>query len=121
MIDPRDLIDWDEGRELVAEAFYVEGEPCENCGKPCLEGRVHIPGFDFAGCNDCAEEAGAVLFAEENCPVLYDAVMRSTSVQQVSTAMRHHLATCPNCNPKLRLPARKEVAPEVPPVVKEAA
>lgn len=121
MIDPRDYIDWDEGRELVKEAFYVEGEPCENCGRPCLDGRKHVPGFDFEGCTDCATEARAVIFAEENCPVLYNAVMRASSVQQVATAMRHHLATCPNCNPKLRLPAKREVTQEAPPIVKEAA
>lgn len=104
-INPHDFIDSDEGRELVQRAFYAEGEPCENCGKPCLDGRVHVPGFDFQGCNDCAEEARAVIFAEDNCPTLYDAVMRSTSVQQVRTAMKQHEATCPRCNPKLRKPA----------------
>jgi hypothetical protein len=117
--DPQDFIDPDEGRELLLRrAYYAEGEPCENCGTPCLDGRVHVPGFDFLGCADCAEEARAVIFAEENCPTLYDAVMRSKSVQQVRTAMKQHEATCPKCNPKLRKPA--EVA-EMPAPRKEAA
>lgn len=121
MTDPRDYIDADEGREFVQNAFYAEGEPCENCGAPCLNGRVHVPGFDFQGCEDCATEARAVIFAEENCPVLYDAVMRATNVHQVSQAMREHMATCPNCNPKLKLPAKREVLTESAPVVEEAA
>lgn len=110
-IDPRDFIDPDEGRELVHRAFYAEGEPCENCGKPCLDGRVYVPGFDYLGCQDCAEEARVLIFAEENCPTLHEAVIRSKNVQQVADAMRQHQATCPNCNPKLRKGAQTAEAP----------
>lgn len=102
MMDPLDYIDPDEGREFPAP-FFTEGEPCENCGKPCDEGtRIWVPGFDFQGCQDCAEEARVVIFAEQNCQVLHDAVIRSKTTQQVAQAMREHEATCPNCNPKLR-------------------
>ncbi len=102
-----DFIDPDEGREFIQQAFYQFAEPCENCGKPCKEGgRVWIPGFDFLGCDDCAEEAKAVIFAEQNCQNLHDFIIRSKSVQQVRIAMRQHEATCPNCNPALRKPAQ---------------
>lgn len=120
-MDPRDFIDPDEGRELVARAFYAEGEPCENCGRPCLEGRVWVPGFDFQGCERCAEEARCVIFAEQNCPTLYNAIQRAKHVGEVAAAMRQHMATCPSCNPKLRLPAKRDAGKAAPAVVKEAA
>ncbi len=116
--DPRDYLDYDEGRELVTQAFYAEGEPCENCGRPCHEPRVHVPGFDFLGCSDCAEEARTVIFAEDNCQTLYAFIMKCKSVQQVRLAMRQHEATCPNCNPKLK---RKPVAEMPAPVERKEA
>jgi len=88
-------------------AFYSEsGEPCENCGKDC-ESRTWVPGFDYWGCDDCAAEARIVVFAEANCPTLYNAVMRSKTVGEVQRAFRQHQESCPKCNPKLepiRLP-----------------
>jgi len=119
--DPRDFIDPDEGRELVRQAFYAEGEPCENCGCPCTDGRVWVPGFDFWGCNNCGEEARTVIFAEENCPTLYNFIMRCKSVVQVRLAMREHEATCPNCNPKLHKPAQVAEMPAPAMERKEAA
>ena len=103
MLDPSDFIDWDEGRDFP-EAFFAEANPCENCGKPVQGERVWIPGFDYWACSDCAEESRILFFAEENCPTLYDAIMRAKSVQQVQFAFRTHKESCPKCNP---LPARK--------------
>jgi hypothetical protein len=84
-----------------AEPFFTYAEPCENCGAPC-DSRVWIAGFDYFACDDCAEEARIVIYAEDNCPVLYDAVMRSKHVAEVQRAFREHQAGCQNCNPARR-------------------
>ncbi len=97
-----DFIDPDEGRELIRQAFYTHAEPCENCGTPCLDGRVWVPGYDYFGCSSCAEEAEALIFAETNCPTLHDAIVRSRRVSEVRAALREHKESCPNCNPALR-------------------
>ena len=111
--DPRDYIDLDEGRDLP-EPFYALGEPCENCGKACDPGsRVHVPGFNYWGCSDCAAEASIIIFAEENCPALYRAITRARRVSEVQRAFRWHRETCPKCNPKISpLPVRKQSAGE---------
>jgi hypothetical protein len=97
-----DYIDPDEGRDPVAP-FFTEGEPCENCGAACESGtRTWILGFNYFACDNCAEEARIMLFAEENCPVLYDAVMRSRHVSEVQPAFREHQSGCPNCKPPVR-------------------
>ncbi len=94
--DPRDYIDPDEGRP-DPEPFFTHAEgPCENCGAPC-DSRVWVPGFAYWACDDCAEEARIVIYAEENCPVLYDAVMRSKHVSEVQRAFLLHQAGCPAC------------------------
>lgn len=80
------------------EAFFTHGEPCENCGSPCDAGtRTWIEGFDFWACDQCAEEAAIVIFAESNCPTLYDAIMRSKHVSEVQQAYQEHQRSCPHC------------------------
>jgi hypothetical protein len=115
VIDPRDYIDWDEGRpERIdpREAFHAEGEPCENCGVPC-ERRTWVPGFEYWGCDDCVTEAQIMVFAEANCPTLFDAIMKASRVSEVQAAFRQHKESCPHCNPALKpapTPIRETVA-----------
>ncbi len=116
-----DFIDWDEGREFIQSAFYEHAEPCENCGTPVSGGRVWVPGFDYFGCDDCAQEAEALIFAEANCQTLHDAIVRSRHVSEVARALREHKESCPNCNPALRKPAQVAEMPAPTEKRKEAA
>jgi hypothetical protein len=50
-----DYIDWDEGREIAASV-----DRCENCGRGG-ERLTRVPEFDYMGCDDCMEEALAVI------------------------------------------------------------
>ena len=56
-----DYIDWDEGRDFPAPAADNE---CENCGRTC-ERLTRVPEFNYMGCDDCMEEALAVIAREE--------------------------------------------------------
>lgn len=89
------------------QAFFTEAEPCENCGQPC-ESRTWVEGFNYWGCEDCAAEAAIVVYAENTCPALYDAVMRSKSVSEVQKAYREHKQSCPNCLTVVRKAAKWE-------------
>ena len=94
---------------MSREPFFVHGEPCENCGTPCESGtRVWIPGFNYWACDDCASEAAIIVFAEDNCPALYDFVMRSKSVSEIQQAYREHEKTCPQCLRVVRKVAKYE-------------
>lgn len=117
MFDPRDFIDSDEGRNEPAP-FFTYGEPCENCGAACeSDKRVWVPGYNYWACFQCAEEAEALIFAEENCPPLYRAITRARTVSGVQRAIHWHKETCARCNPKLKikitgLPVRRSSTPE---------
>ena len=54
-----DYIDWDEGRD-----FAESHGKCENCGSTG-ERLTRVPEFDYMGCDDCMEEALAVLARED--------------------------------------------------------
>ena len=94
------------------KSFFTEGEPCENCGKPCDAGtRIWIPGWNYFGCDDCAEESRLMIFAEENCESLYVAILRAKCISEVRAAFCEHKQTCPNCNPKI---SKMEPGREIP-------
>ena len=59
-----DYIDWDEGRDFKDVTFSVAVLQCENCGQSC-ERVTHVPEFDYMGCDDCMEEALAVIAREQ--------------------------------------------------------
>ena len=59
-----DYIDWDEGRDFAA-APSAAVDRCENCGRSG-ERLTRVPEFDYMGCDDCMEEALAVI-KRENC------------------------------------------------------
>jgi hypothetical protein len=50
--DPRDFIDWDEGRDFPSP-FYANAEPCESCGEPTFRGRVWNPEHGLWIATDC--------------------------------------------------------------------
>jgi hypothetical protein len=112
MLDPRDYIDPDEGRD---DPFFTYApEVCVNCLRSC-ERLTWIPGFNYFGCDDCASEAKIMVFAEENCPALYRCIVRAKRVSEVQRAFRWHKETCERCNPKLA--ARREAGQETTPVL----
>jgi hypothetical protein len=57
-----DYIDWDEGRDFAAAPSTVDH--CQNCGRTGQR-LTRVPEFDYMGCDDCMEEALAVLAREE--------------------------------------------------------
>ena len=57
-----DYIDWDEGRDFASHA-EAHGK-CENCGQTG-ERLTLVPEFDYMGCDECMEEALAVIAREE--------------------------------------------------------
>jgi hypothetical protein len=65
-----DYIDSDEGRMEAepAEAAYE----CFNCGKTCDQ-LHYVPEFDYMGCEECLDEAMALLEAEAAGKELYPA------------------------------------------------
>jgi hypothetical protein len=89
---------WEPSFGPNPQPFYAEGQPCENCGKPCIEDRIWIPGFNYFACSECAEESRILVYAEENCPTLYVAILRAKSIQQVRAAFVEHKETCAKCS-----------------------
>jgi hypothetical protein len=61
----KDYIDWDEGRDFENASPAGAVGKCENCGTTG-ERLTRVPEFDYMGCDDCMEEALAVI-ARENC------------------------------------------------------
>lgn len=58
-----DYIDWDEGRDFDA-ASNDAVDHCENCGR-AGQRLTRVPEFDYMGCDDCMEEALAVIAREQ--------------------------------------------------------
>jgi len=85
-----DYIDADEGREEVAEPEAAH--ECFNCGKACDE-LHHVPEFDYMGCQQCLDEAMALLEAEAAGKELYPAE------RQILAAARRH--PCAHCKIKI--------------------
>ena len=60
-----DYIDWDEGRDFPADASFSEAVlTCENC-KAHADRLTRVPEWDYMGCDDCMEEALAVIAREQ--------------------------------------------------------
>jgi len=62
-----DYIDWDEGRDFAVQSSSAI-DHCENCGRGG-ERLTRVPEFDYMGCDDCMEEALAVIAREERDPI----------------------------------------------------
>ena len=60
-----DYIDWDEGRDFGDASDSVAVLRCENC-KAHADRLTRVPEFDYMGCDECMEEALAVI-ARESC------------------------------------------------------
>jgi hypothetical protein len=65
-----DYIDWDEGRDEVAQSEAAC--ECFNCGRQCGE-LHHVPEFDYMGCEDCLDEAMRLLEREASGKELWPA------------------------------------------------
>jgi hypothetical protein len=59
-----DYIDWDEGRDFGDASSSFAVLQCENCRCTC-ERVTRVPEFDYMGCDECMEEALAVIAREE--------------------------------------------------------
>jgi hypothetical protein len=68
-----DYIDWDEGRDFKDASSSVAVLTCQNCGQSC-ERVTLVPEFEYMGCDECMEEALAVIAREqaEPKPVKYE-------------------------------------------------
>ena len=86
----------------MRDSFFTYAEPCENCGTPC-ECRTWVEGFEYWGCEDCAEEARLTIAAEQCCEPLYAAVLRAKCAADVRRAFAaHDEAECEACLRKRR-------------------
>ncbi len=94
MLDPRDFIDPDEGRDLP-EAFYAEAEPCESCGHPTWKGRRWDEEFQGRIATDCECNAPSV----PTCPPLIPLIEAAQTVAEICKVIREHRASCPLCGP----------------------
>jgi hypothetical protein len=68
-----EYIDWDEGRDFGDASSSVAVNVCENCRQPA-ERLTLVPEFEYMGCDECMEEALAVIAREqaERKPVKYE-------------------------------------------------
>jgi ribosomal protein S27E len=124
-----DYIDWDEGRDFEDASASVAVLKCENCGTTG-ERLTRVPEFDYMGCDECMEEALAII-ARENCEHLN---VRSETFEDWNEDydyVRHfEEITCRDCGEDLvenrkgelvaRI-ARKPVKPAAAPARKEVA
>ena len=63
-----DYIDWDEGRDFDVPSSDADDSKCQNCGR-AGQRLTRVPEFDYMGCDDCMEEALAVIAREERDPI----------------------------------------------------
>ena len=112
-MDIIDYIDWDEGRDFADASASVAVTVCENCGQTC-ERLTRVPEFDYMGCDDCMEEALAVI-AREACEHVHVHVEEGEDVND-EYVTRFETNTCRDCgedlveNRKGELVARKRRA-----------
>jgi hypothetical protein len=59
-----DYIDWDEGRDFADASSSEAVLTCENC-KTHADRLTRVPEWDYMGCDDCMEEALAVIEREQ--------------------------------------------------------
>ena len=94
-----DYIDWDEGRDFKEDVtFSVAVLQCENCGQTC-ERVTHVPEFDYMGCDDCMEEALAVI-AREACEHEHVHVEHGEDVND-EYVTHYEAITCRDCGEDL--------------------
>jgi ribosomal protein L37E len=98
--DPRDYIDWDEGREIdwdshFVEPFYAEALPCESCGSPVSERRPAIWDEELlvGGCCFNAPRVPDM----PSCPGLIAALISCDQVGKMSDAVQAHKRNCAAC------------------------
>lgn len=101
MMDPRDFIDPDEGRDTPSP-FFTHAEPCESCGEPTYRGRVWNAEHQIWIAVDCSCNTPSL----PTCPALIPLLAQVDSVREICRVIRQHRATCPLCRPiEIRQPA----------------
>ena len=90
-----DYIDWDE-REFPDASASVAVNECQNCGQTC-ETLHHVPEFGYLGCDDCMEEAMAII-ARENCEHLKITIEERDDDRYRKTC---EVITCRDCGQEL--------------------
>jgi hypothetical protein len=111
--DPRDFIDWDEGRDFPSP-FYALAEPCESCGEPTFKGRIWNAEHELWIAVDCSCNAPDM----PTCPNLVPLIVQANTVREIVRVCKEHRASCSLCGPvEIRRPAKKKPAK----VEKEAA
>ena len=104
--DPRDFIDWDEGRDFPSP-FYAEAEPCESCGEPTFRGRVWYAEHELWIAVDCSCNAPE----QPTCPNLVPLIAQANTVRELVRVCKAHRASCALCGPvEIRRPSSKEPA-----------
>lgn len=93
-----DYIDWDEGRNFEDASSSVAVLQCENCRHTC-ERLTHVPEWDYMGCDDCVEEAFAVL-AREACEHVHVRVESFDDVNEDRVTCYESI-TCRDCGEDL--------------------
>ena len=63
-MEMNDYIDYDEGYRFRDAAFSVAVLECLNC-KRVIDRLTLVPEFDYMGCDDCMEDALAVIASEQ--------------------------------------------------------
>jgi hypothetical protein len=115
-----DYIDWDEGRDFEDASASVAVLKCENCGQTG-ERLTRVPEFDYMGCDECMEEALAII-ARENCEHL------RIRIEEGEDHLCRHVEAiyCRDCQEELierkgELVPRKPVKPAARPARREVA
>jgi len=87
--DPRDFIDWDEGRDFPSP-FYTNAEPCESCGEPTFKGRIWNAEHEIWIATDCSCNAPEV----PTCPNLVPLIAQAVTVREIVRVCKSH----PGCH-----------------------
>jgi hypothetical protein len=107
--DPRDFIDWDEGRDFPTSPprFTFNAEPCESCGKPTFRGRVWNAEYGLWIATDCQCNTPEV----PTCPELAPLIAQANTVREIVRVCKAHRQSCPLCGLiEIRRPSSKEPA-----------
>ena len=73
------------------KAFFTISLPCESCGRPCEE-RIEAywePGWMVGAC--------CMVPQDDVCAAFWLVLEKCTTVAEVASAMREHIATCAAC------------------------
>jgi hypothetical protein len=100
-----DYIDADEGRDFEDASCSVAVLTCENCKTGC-ERLTRVPEFDYMGCDECMEEALAVIKRRDCEQVEMEEALavieREQAEAAVTSAAADFLRAFPTGRPRFR-------------------